>query len=123
MVKDPNATGDQYKEYMLLSGALEQIGDTSVDLSGYARTEDVIAGIRLDDSVIRPDEQNYVNIPVAGTNGVLGGVTSESGDTLNGVAVASDGTMSVNSISTDKHVQGTKTLIISGKKVNTATTA
>ena len=123
MVKDPNATGDQYKEYMLLSGALVQIGDTSVDLSGYARTEDVIAGIRLDDRVINPDEQNYVNIPVAGTNGVLGVVTSVSGDTLNGVAVASDGTMSVNSISTDKLVQGTKTLIISGGKANTATTA
>lgn len=39
MVKDETATGDQYKEYMLIDGALAQIGDTSVDLEPYATKE------------------------------------------------------------------------------------
>lgn len=43
MVKDATATGDQYKEYMLIDGALVQIGDTSVDLEPYAKTEAVEA--------------------------------------------------------------------------------
>lgn len=38
MVKDTSITsGDAYKEYMLIEGALVQIGDTSVDLSPYAK--------------------------------------------------------------------------------------
>lgn len=38
MVKDATATGaDQYKEYMLIGGALVQIGDTSVDLTPYMK--------------------------------------------------------------------------------------
>ena len=37
MIKDNTATGDdKYKEYMLIDGAIAQIGDTSVDLTGYA---------------------------------------------------------------------------------------
>lgn len=37
MVKDDTATGDdKYKEYMLIDGAITQIGDTSVDLTEYA---------------------------------------------------------------------------------------
>ena len=36
MVKDASAVGaDKYNEWMLIDGALVQIGDTSVDLSGY----------------------------------------------------------------------------------------
>lgn len=42
MIKDANVTsGDAYKEYMLIDGAFVQIGDTSVDLSAYAKTDDV----------------------------------------------------------------------------------
>lgn len=38
MVKDTTITsGDAYKEYMLIEGAFVQIGDTSVDLSPYAK--------------------------------------------------------------------------------------
>lgn len=43
MVKDATATGDQYKEFMLIDGALVQIGDTSVDLEPYAKTDAVEA--------------------------------------------------------------------------------
>jgi len=43
MVKVEGANGDSYKEYMLIGDAIEQIGDTSVDLSGYAKDSDLIA--------------------------------------------------------------------------------
>lgn len=41
MVKDESASGDMYREYLLIDGALVQIGDTSVDLSDYAKSKDV----------------------------------------------------------------------------------
>lgn len=42
MIKDASATGgDQYEEWMLISGELVMIGDTSTNLSGYATTSDV----------------------------------------------------------------------------------
>lgn len=40
----PNANGkdkDNYDEYMIIEGALEQVGNTRIDLSGYAQTEQV----------------------------------------------------------------------------------
>ena len=45
---DPAAEGpktgsdedDQYDEYMVLDGAVEHVGNTKVDLSGYVRAED-----------------------------------------------------------------------------------
>lgn len=46
MVKDTSVTsGDAYKEYMLIEGALVQIGDTSVDLEPYAKTADVTRAV------------------------------------------------------------------------------
>lgn len=57
MVKDTSITsGDAYKEYMLIEGAMVQIGDTSVDLSPYAKkvvpaTEDNIAVLAADGSL------------------------------------------------------------------------
>lgn len=44
----PNGSGknkDKYDEYMLLSGELEKVGNTQVDLSGYAQTEQVASDI------------------------------------------------------------------------------
>lgn len=42
MIKKSSVLGkDKYEEYMLIDGALELIGDTSVDLSHYAKSEDV----------------------------------------------------------------------------------
>ena len=44
MVKDAFAIGnDKYKEYMLIGGMLVQIGDTSVDLSGYVQKKSGVA--------------------------------------------------------------------------------
>ena len=38
MVKDATVTGDdKYKEYQLINGEVVQTGDTSIDLSGYAK--------------------------------------------------------------------------------------
>lgn len=57
MVKDASvSSGDVYKEYMLIEGALVQIGDTSVDLSPYAKkiapaAEDNIAILAADGSL------------------------------------------------------------------------
>lgn len=58
MVKDTSITsGDAYKEYMLIEGALVQIGDTSVDLAPYAKkatpaTESNIAVLAADGSYV-----------------------------------------------------------------------
>lgn len=57
MVKDASvSSGDAYKEYMLIEGAFVQIGDTSVDLSPYAKkvvpaAEDNIAVLAADGSL------------------------------------------------------------------------
>ena len=43
MVRREDGTGqDVYNEYMYINGAWEIIGDTSVDLTGYAKTEDIL---------------------------------------------------------------------------------
>lgn len=45
MYKDPSATGsDKYKEYQLIDGEVVLIGDTSVDLSDYAKIEKIEDG-------------------------------------------------------------------------------
>ena len=42
MVKSNSVTGDdKYSEYMKIDGEIVKIGDTSIDLSGYVRTEDM----------------------------------------------------------------------------------
>jgi hypothetical protein len=52
MVKDDTVTsGDVYKEYQLINGAVVQTGDTSIDLSGYAKLEDVENKTEIDDTV------------------------------------------------------------------------
>lgn len=48
MVKDESAIGaDKYNEWMLIDGALVQIGDTSVDLSGYNTSTEVDAKVKV----------------------------------------------------------------------------
>lgn len=37
------ASGDAYKEYMLIDGAMVQVGDTTVDLTDYMKTADLVA--------------------------------------------------------------------------------
>ena len=42
MIKDESVQGnDKYKEYMLIEGVVQCVGDTSVDLKDYAKTADI----------------------------------------------------------------------------------
>ena len=42
MLKDKSVTGDdKFKEYMLIEGVVQCVGDTSVDLTDYAKTADI----------------------------------------------------------------------------------
>lgn len=66
MIKDANVTsGDAYKEYMLIEGAFAQIGDTSVDLTSYAKID-------------LSDGYGSGNLIVINANGIL----QDSGQTI-----------------------------------------
>lgn len=66
MIKDANVTsGDAYKEYMLIEGAFAQIGDTSVDLTPYAKID-------------LSDGYGSGNLIVINANGIL----QDSGQTI-----------------------------------------
>lgn len=66
MVKDASVTsGDAYKEYMLINGAFAQIGDTSVDLTSYAKID-------------LSDGYGSGNLIVINANGIL----QDSGQTI-----------------------------------------
>ena len=43
-----NADGNSYVEYMLINGKFEQIGDSAVDLTDYAKTSEVTAAIEVE---------------------------------------------------------------------------
>lgn len=103
MVKDNGVLGpDKYKEYLSIDGALTQIGDTSVDLNGYARTPDTftagnLVGFATDGSLIdlgvAPHE---LTIGVA-TDTTIGGVLSTDDD--NSISVNRYGKMTLNRVS------------------------
>jgi hypothetical protein len=76
MIKDETAVGDQYREYMLLNGAFVQIGDTSVDLTGYVKAENLVpdnlitsnaqgvlvdTGISINNLPVKGDDDNFVS--------------------------------------------------------------
>ena len=75
MVKDASVTlGDAYKEYMLIDGAMVQIGDTSVNLEPYAtkamltaHEEDAVAHITAEErtawnSKVDSDNETYISL-------------------------------------------------------------
>lgn len=103
MVKDNGVLGpDKYKEYLFIDGALTQIGDTSVDLTGYARTPSTfvagnLVGFAADGSLtdlgIAPNE---LTIGVA-TSTAIGGVLSTDDD--NSISVNHYGKMTLNRVS------------------------
>ncbi|MDR1629594.1 MAG: hypothetical protein LBS36_05205 [Oscillospiraceae bacterium] len=43
MLDESGGTGNRYTEWMVISGAWEQIGSSEVDLSGYLKTSDMVA--------------------------------------------------------------------------------
>ena len=58
MVPRGGGTGqDVYNEYMYINGAWEIIGDTSVDLTGYAKTEDILVKSVSSDFTVTEDGQ------------------------------------------------------------------
>ena len=58
MVPREGGTGqDVYNEYMYINGAWEIIGDTSVDLTGYAKTEDILVKSVSSDFTVTGDGQ------------------------------------------------------------------
>ena len=58
MVRREGGTGqDVYNEYMYINGAWEIIGDTSVDLTGYAKKEDILVKSVSSDFTVTGDGQ------------------------------------------------------------------
>ena len=94
MLKDESVQGDdKYKEYMLINGVVQCVGDTSVDLTDYAKKtdlhshtnkevldgitaekvevwdkaqENVIESVKVNNQEITPDENKAVNIDLTG---------------------------------------------------------
>jgi len=97
--------GDKYKEYMLISGVITQIGDTSVDLSNYIeKPETFTAGnipvFAADGSIIDSGASTAsMGVLAIATDTVLGGVYSSTLD--NYIAVDTAGRMKLNRVSTN----------------------
>lgn len=104
MVKDDSSSGpDSYKEFLMIDGALTQIGDTSVDLTDYARKPNTFAAgnfaaFGVDGSLIDSGLSAInLNIGIA-TSSVIGSVLSSTDD--NSIAVdSSTGKMTLNRVS------------------------
>lgn len=70
MLKIESATGnDKYREYLLIDGTMQCTGDTSVDLTDYAKTADI--DNKLD------NKADKTEIPTFTNKTVLDGITSE----------------------------------------------
>ena len=101
MVRREDGTGqDVYNEYMYINGAWEIIGDTSVDLTGYAKKEDILVKSVSSDFTVTEvgqltlkadaapeiDGSNITNINIANVAGLQDAlnskVTSEVGKSL-----------------------------------------
>ena len=66
MVRREGGTGqDVYNEYMYINGAWEIIGDTSVDLTGYAKTEDILVKSVSSDFTVTEAGQLTLNAAAA----------------------------------------------------------
>lgn len=122
MVKDNSVQGsDKYREYILIDGVLTQIGDTSVDLSGYIQkvsnpTTGNLVTLAQDGSLVDSGISSAVltqNSLSIATTTVLGGVLSS--DLTNSVRVnSSSGIMEVNQITTDKLINGQNEFVLNG---------
>lgn len=92
MVRREGGTGqDVYNEYMYINGAWEIIGDTSVDLTGYAKTEDILVKSVSSDFTVTGDGQltfkagaapeingsNISNIAISNVNGLQNALNSK----------------------------------------------
>lgn len=106
MIKDNSVvSGDAYKEYLVINNTLTQIGDTTIDLSGYAQITGTLVpgnliqvgenGVLIDSGI---DPSDIGALTVA-TTSRLGGVLSSNA--ANSVSVGVTGIMSLNQVSTN----------------------
>ena len=98
MVRREDGTGqDVYNEYMYINGAWEIIGDTSVDLTGYAKTEDILVKSVSSDFTVTEAGQLTLNAAAApeinGSNISNIAITNVLGlqDALNSKVAAEEG--------------------------------
>ena len=98
MVLRGDGTGqDVYNEYMYINGAWEIIGDTSVDLTGYAKTEDILIKSVSSDFTVTEAGQLTLNAAAApeinGSNISNIAITNVVGlqDALNSKVAAEEG--------------------------------
>lgn len=104
------ASNDVYKEYILNdAGELVQIGDTSVNLTGYATEEWVTA---LVNNTTPPQFTENTLGTIKGATDVL--IDDQLAPDRNAVYARESGVGEVRALSTDILVNGTKTLILNG---------
>lgn len=103
MVKDNAVLGpDKYKEFLVIDGALTQIGDTSVDLTGYVKSPSTftagnLVGFAVDGSLIDLGvNPSQLTVAVA-TSTTIGGVLSTDDD--DSISVNRYGKMTLNRVS------------------------
>ena len=112
MLKDENASGDQYKEYMYIEGTngtleLVQIGDTSINLNGLVTgdtEEDHLIKINADGALVDSGyEASRLEIATSTTLGVVksgNGTQTKSDPGYDRIIVDNSGFMTVNHVST-----------------------
>lgn len=102
MIKDASAHGDDhYREYMLIDGNIECIGDTSVDLREYAQTTYVDDEIRkLDNKIDGLDIPEAVSIATDTVAGIIktGYKRTDENKYCNPVTVDADGNAYVDTL-------------------------
>ena len=107
MLKVESATGnDKYQEYMKIDGTVQMVGDTSVDLTDYAKTADVNNSI----STLQTDKADASDL-TAHTDNADVHVTTENKELWNTVADKVDKTSiatTISSESTNDEVIGAK---------------
>ena len=131
MMKDNSATGaDKYKEYMLISGVITQIGDTSVDLTGLITGTSVAGNLIMTDNTGALVDTGIAAADIGklepGTPSLLGGVKSSTADDFIRITdeandgVGQAGFMTLNRVSTSKlYVPDGDTLILEGGNSST----
>ena len=111
-------SGDNYEEYMLIDGTLAKIGDTSIDLTPYAKSEDVASNIEdAVNSILGTDHDTEDQDPIKGAKAYAYAVADQAAkDMAEGTQSYTDEEIAkLHNISktgsTDDLVQGTKILV------------
>lgn len=119
MIKDNSATGaDKYKEYLVINDEFVQVGDTSVDLTNYVEkpasyVEGNIVTFGNNGALIDSNVSiNSINTLNVANSFRLGGVLSSNEN--NKISVDNYGYMEVNSVTTDKIINGIDEFILNG---------